>query len=56
MQKAFIWGMGVHDMANFDIDAVMKADEDQAEDLGRAAPRCSTGSSRWTEAIAAGAG
>ena len=28
--------MGVHDMAGFDIDALMKADEDQAESLDQA--------------------
>ena len=34
VQKAFV-DMGVHEMAAFDIDALMKADEDQADALDR---------------------
>ncbi|MCV7028438.1 ferritin-like domain-containing protein [Mycobacterium sherrisii] len=37
VQKAFR-DMGVHDMAGFDIEALMKADEDQAEALDKAHP------------------
>jgi hypothetical protein len=54
VQKAFI-EMGVHDMAGFDIDALMRADEDQAEDLERAHAEMTTRALEVDEAIVAGA-
>lgn len=55
VQKAFT-DMGVHDMAGFDIDGMMKADEDQAEDLDRAHAEMAGRIAEVDQAIAAGAG
>ncbi|MGV1089559.1 MAG: ferritin-like domain-containing protein, partial [Mycobacterium sp.] len=55
VQKAFT-EMGVQDMANFDIDGMMKADEDQAEDLDRAHAEMAGRVAEVNQAIAAGAG
>jgi P-aminobenzoate N-oxygenase AurF len=54
VQKAFR-DMGVHDMAGFDIDALMKADEDQAEDLDKAHAEMAARVLEVDEIIAAGA-
>ena len=54
VQKAFT-DMGVHDMAGFDIDGMMKADEDQAEDLDRAHAEMAGRVAEVDAAIAAGA-
>lgn len=53
VQKAFR-DMGVHDMAGFDIEALMKADEDQAEDLDKAHAEMAHRALEVDEAIAAG--
>ncbi|MGV0627017.1 ferritin-like domain-containing protein [Mycolicibacter minnesotensis] len=55
VQKAFR-DMGVLDMATFDIEALMKADEDQAESLDRAHTEMAERAVEVEEAIAAGAG
>jgi len=54
VQKAFV-DMGVHEMASFDIDALMKADEDQAEHLDKAHAEMASRVAEVDEAIAAGA-
>jgi hypothetical protein len=53
VQKAFR-DMGVHDMAGFDIEALMKADEDQAEALDKAHAEMASRALEVDEAIAAG--
>ena len=55
VQKAFR-DMGVHDMAGSDIDALMKADEDQAERLDEARAEMAGRVAEVDQAIAAGAG
>ena len=55
VQKAFT-DMGVHDMAGFDIGALMKADEDQAEALDKAHAEMAGRALEVDQAIAAGAG
>jgi hypothetical protein len=55
VQKAFA-DMGVLDMAGFDIDAMMKADEDQAEALEQAHAEMCARIDEVDQAIAAGAG
>lgn len=55
VQKAFT-EMGVHGMANFDIDAVMKADEDQAEELDQSHSEMFHRIVEVDQAIAIGAG
>ena len=55
VQKAFR-DMGVHDMASFDIEALMKADEDQAEALDRAHAEMADRALEVDQVIAAGAG
>ena len=47
--------MGVHDMAGFDIEALMKADEDQAEALDTAHAEMAVRALEVDQAIAAGA-
>lgn len=54
VQKAFR-DMGVLDMAGFDIEALMKADEDQAEALDRAHAEMAERAIEVNEVIAAGA-
>ena len=54
VQKAFR-DMGVHDMASFDIEALMKADEDQAESLDKAHAEMAHRAVEVDAAIAAGA-
>ncbi len=54
VQKAFL-DMGVHDMADSNIDALMKADEDQAESLDKAHAEMAARALEVDEAIAAGA-
>jgi hypothetical protein len=54
VQKAFR-DMGVHDMAGFDIEALMKADEDQAEALDKAHAEMASRALEVDEVIAAGA-
>jgi len=54
VQKAFI-DMGVHEMAAFDIDALMKADEDQAESLDQSHAEMASRALEVDAAIAAGA-
>ncbi|MBX9642021.1 MAG: ferritin-like domain-containing protein [Mycobacteriaceae bacterium] len=54
VQKAFR-DMGVHDMASFDIEALMKADEDQAEALDRAHAEMADRALEVDQVIAAGA-
>lgn len=54
VQKAFR-DMGVLDMAGFDIEALMKADEDQAESLDRAHAEMAARAVEVDEVIAAGA-
>ncbi|MDR3659862.1 MAG: ferritin-like domain-containing protein [Mycobacterium sp.] len=54
VQKAFR-DMGVHDMAGFDIDALMKADEDQAEALDKAHAEMSVRAMEVDQMIAEGA-
>jgi hypothetical protein len=54
VQKAFR-DMGVHDMAGFDIEALMKADEDQAEALDKAHAEMAVRALEVDQAIAAGA-
>ncbi len=54
VQKAFR-DMGVHDMAGFDIDALMKADEDQAEALDQAHAEMASRAAEVDQVIAAGA-
>ncbi len=54
VQKAFR-DMGVHDMAGFDIDGLMKADEDQAEQLDKAHAEMTARVNEVDEVIAAGA-
>jgi hypothetical protein len=46
--------MGVLDMAGFDIEALMKADEDQAESLDQAHSEMAARAVEVDEAIAAG--
>lgn len=53
VQKAFS-DMGVLDMAGFDIEALMKADEDQAESLEKAHAEMAARAVEVDEAIAAG--
>jgi hypothetical protein len=53
VQKAFS-DMGVLDMAGFDIEALMKADEDQAESLDQAHSEMAARAVEVDEAIAAG--
>ncbi len=55
VQKAFR-DMGVLDMAGFNIDALMKADEDQAEALDRAHAEMAERAVEVSEVIATGAG
>ncbi|MEZ0339293.1 ferritin-like domain-containing protein [Mycobacterium sp. pV006] len=55
VQKAFR-DMGVLDMAAFDIDSLMKADEDQAEALDQAHAEMAARAAEVDEVIAAGAG
>lgn len=47
--------MGVHEMADSNIDALMKADEDQAESLDKAHAEMAARALEVDEAIAAGA-
>ncbi|GAY17383.1 ferritin-like domain-containing protein [Mycobacterium sp. shizuoka-1] len=54
VQKAFR-DMGVHDMANFDIETLMKADEDQAEQLDKSHAEMAARAAEVDEVIAAGA-
>jgi len=54
VQKAFV-DMGVHEMAAFDIDALMKADEDQAESLDQSHAEMASRALEVDAAIAAGA-
>jgi hypothetical protein len=54
VQKAFR-DMGVHDMAGFDIEALMKADEDQAEALDTAHAEMAARTLEVDQAIAAAA-
>ncbi len=54
VQKAFL-DMGVHEMAAFDIDALMKADEDQAESLDQSHAEMASRVLEVDQAIAAGA-
>jgi hypothetical protein len=54
VQKAFS-DMGVLDMAGFDIESLMKADEDQAEQLDKAHAEMAARALEVDEAIAAGA-
>jgi len=54
VQKAFA-DMGVLDMATFDIDALMKADEDQADALEKAHAEMAVRVDEVNQAIAAGA-
>ena len=54
VQKAFL-DMGVHDLASSDIDALMKADEDQAENLDRAHAEMAGRIAEVDQAIAVGA-
>jgi hypothetical protein len=54
VQKAFR-DMGVLDMAGFDIEALMKADEDQAEALDKAHAEMADRATEVNEVIAAGA-
>ena len=54
VQKAFV-DMGVHEMAGFDIDALMKADEDQAESLDQSHAEMASRALEVDAAIAAGA-
>mgnify|MGYP000140212515 CR=1 FL=1 len=54
VQKAFS-DMGVLDMAGFDIEALMKADEDQADSLDKAHAEMAARAVEVDEAIAAGA-
>lgn len=54
VQKAFR-DMGVHDMASFDIEALMKADEDQAEALDQAHAEMADRALEVDQVIAAGA-
>jgi hypothetical protein len=54
VQKAFR-DMGVLDMAGFDIEALMKADEDQAEALDKAHAEMADRAAEVNEVIAAGA-
>lgn len=55
VQKAFR-DMGVHDMADSNIDALMKADEDQAESLDQSHAEMAARVLEVDQAIAAGAG
>jgi hypothetical protein len=54
VQRAFT-DMGVQDMAAFDIDALMKADEDQAEQLDKAHAEMAVRALEVDQAIAVGA-
>jgi hypothetical protein len=54
VQKAFS-DMGVLDMAGFDIEALMKADEDQADALDKAQAEMAGRALEVDEVIAAGA-
>jgi len=54
VQQAFV-DMGVHEMADSNIDALMKADEDQAESLDKAHAEMAARALEVDEAIAAGA-
>jgi hypothetical protein len=54
VQKAFT-DMGVLDMAGFDIEALMKADEDQADSLDKAHAEMAGRALEVDQAIAAGA-
>ena len=54
VQKAFR-DMGVYEMAAFDIDALMKADEDQAESLDQSHAEMASRALEVDQAIAAGA-
>jgi hypothetical protein len=54
VQKAFS-DMGVLDMAGFDIEALMKADEDQADALDKAHAEMADRALEVDEVIAAGA-
>ena len=54
VQKAFT-DMGVHDMAGFDIEALMKADEDQADALDKAHAEMASRALEVDQVIAAGA-
>jgi len=54
VQKAFS-DMGVLDMAGFDIETLMKADEDQAEALDKAHAEMASRAFEVDEVIAAGA-
>ena len=54
VQQAFR-DMGVHGMASFDVEALMKADEDQAEELDTAHAEMASRAREVDEAIAAGA-
>ncbi len=55
VQEAFR-DMGVHDMAGLDVDALMKADEDQAEHLDQAHAEMAGRVAEVDQAIVAGAG
>ena len=55
VQRAFR-DMGVHDLGDSDIDALMKADEDQAEALDQAHAEMASRILEVDQAIAAGAG
>ena len=55
VQEAFR-DMGVHDMAGLDVDALMKADEDQDEHLDQAHAELASRVAEVDQAIAAGAG
>lgn len=54
VQRAFL-DMGVHEMAGFDIDALMKADEDQAEALDQSHAEMAARVREVDQAIASGA-
>ena len=54
VQQAFV-DMGVHEMADSNIDALMKADEDQAESLDKAHAEMAARALEVDQAIAAGA-
>jgi hypothetical protein len=54
VQKAFA-NMGVLDMAGFDIEALMKADEDQADALDKAHAEMADRALEVDQVIAAGA-
>lgn len=54
VQKKAFRDMGVHDMADLNIEALMKADEDQAESLDKAHAEMAARATEVDEVIAAG--